>query len=167
MAAVVGVVAWVCLRVLGAQVETTSSGESDRFEPVPLTVGCRGAQCKGREANAMACDVDAASYADLRIGSSHVELRMSRNCTAAWARISYSSVGDRLKVQDRTGSAQTVTVADKKATDRYVVTRMLPAGSPTQVRACWEPREGGRHCTSWGTTAPLSALGGPAHRGTR
>jgi hypothetical protein len=154
LVAVVCAAAWTCVQAFGPRAQTAPSGRTSPFEPVPLTVGCRGVSCKGREAGAMACDVDAASYADLKIGLTHVELVMSRNCAAAWARISYSSVGDRVKVQDRAGPVEKTTVVDQGSTDRYVVTPMLPARSPTRMRACWEPRTGGRHCTPWGADTP-------------
>ncbi|WP_106433048.1 DUF2690 domain-containing protein [Streptantibioticus cattleyicolor] len=103
----------------------------------------------------MACDVDAASYAAVKTGPSRVEVRVSRNCAAAWARISYSSVGDHVSVRTRSGAAETVAVTDDRTTDQDVVTHMVPASSPTQVRACWEPRSGGRQCTPWGRAAPV------------
>ncbi|MFF7889299.1 DUF2690 domain-containing protein [Streptomyces sp. NPDC020794] len=159
VAAVVAVVAWACAQVFGPPPDSALSAGSGPFKPVPLTVGCRGDQCRGREASAMACDVDAASYADLRIGLSHVELRMSPNCAAAWARISYSSVGDRVTVQDRAGRGETATVIDEASTEQYVVTHMLPVHSPTQVRACWKPRAGGSRCTPWGRTPQTPAPG--------
>ncbi|MER6125460.1 DUF2690 domain-containing protein, partial [Streptomyces sp. NPDC001795] len=152
VAAVVAAAVWACVQLFGPPPDTARSAGTEPFKPVPLTVGCRGAQCEGREAGAMACDVDAASYAELRIGPSQVELRMSANCAAAWARITHSSVGDRVKVQDRADRAETATVIDEASTDRFVVTHMLPARSPTEVRACWEPSAGGHHCTPWGRT---------------
>lgn len=155
VAAAVAAVAWACVEIFGASPETARSVETGAFDPVPLTVGCRGDQCTGRDAGAMACDIDAASYADLRIGLSHVDLRVSRNCAAAWARLSYSSVGDRVRVEDRAGPAETATVVDLGSTDQYVVTPMLPARSLTELRACWELRGGGRWCTSWGRATPV------------
>lgn len=149
-AVVCAVSAWACVQVFGPRAGPASSGGTAPFPPVPLTVGCRGASCEGREAGGMACDVDAASYAELKAGLTLVELVMSRNCAAAWARISYSSVGDRVKVQDRAGPEETATVVDRATTDRYVVTPMLPAGPSARVRACWEPRSGVRRCTTWG-----------------
>ncbi|OIJ85226.1 helix-turn-helix domain-containing protein [Streptomyces colonosanans] len=154
VAAIVCAVAWTYVQAFGPRVQTAPSGRTGPFEPAPLTVGCRGVSCKGREAGAMACDVDAASYTDLKIGLTHVELVVSRNCAAAWARISYSSVGDRVKVQDRAGPVETATVVDQGSTDTYVVTPMLPAPSLTRIRACWEPRSAGPHCTTWGPATP-------------
>jgi transcriptional regulator with XRE-family HTH domain len=158
--AVVAVVAWVCAEIFGAPTDIGPPAGPTPFKPVPLTVGCRGDQCRGREAGAMACDIDASSYAEFRIGLSHVELRVSRNCSAAWARLSYSSVGDRVRVEDRTGPAETATVVGQGATEGYVVTRMLPAGSPTRLRACWELRTGGRRCTPWGRATPVTGVSG-------
>lgn len=134
----------VVFRVL----DTTPRAGTGTSRQVPLTVGCRGVRCEGLEASAMACDVDAASYADKQIGLSHVELRTSRNCASAWGRVSYSSVGDRVTVEDRAGRAETATVINRGSTDRYVATHML-AMSSGPLRVCWEPVEGGRQCTPW------------------
>ncbi|GAB1332237.1 helix-turn-helix domain-containing protein [Streptomyces sennicomposti] len=150
VAAVVVAVAWACVENFRVPSDTNRSVDAEAPDPVPLTVGCWGDQCTGRGADAMACDIDATSAAGLQIGRSRLDLRVSRNCAAAWARLSYSSVGDRVRVEDRVGAAETVTVVDQESTDQYVVTPMLSARSPAQMRACWEPRGGGRRCTSWG-----------------
>jgi len=154
VAAVVCTVAWTCVQAFGPRTHSARSGRTGPFDPLPLTVGCRGASCQGREAAAMACGVDAASYADLKIGLTHVELGVSRNCAAAWARISYSFVGDRVTVQDPPALVERATVLDPASTSRYVLTPMLPARQATQMRACWQPLTGGRHCTRWGTVTP-------------
>ncbi|MFF0629528.1 DUF2690 domain-containing protein [Streptomyces sp. NPDC004296] len=154
--AVLAAFAWAGIRLLGPRGTVPPAGlEPGAFSPVPLTVGCRERQCTGLEAGAMACDVDAASYAAVKTGPSRVEVRMSRNCAAAWARISYSSVGDHVSVQTRSGTVEMITITDDRTTDQYVVTHMVPASSPTQVRACWEPHSGGRQCTPWGQAAPV------------
>jgi hypothetical protein len=98
----------------------------------------------------MACAVDAASFADLRIGDTYVELRISDQCGAAWARISHSTVGDRVLVVDQDGRTETATVPDGAATAQYVHTRMIAAGRHSYVRACVQPHDGERQCTPWG-----------------
>jgi transcriptional regulator with XRE-family HTH domain len=116
--------------------------------PVPVTVGCRATGCAGRDAYDQACAIDAATDAELWIGGTHLELRISPRCGAAWARLSRSAVGDRLLVVDRDGHVQAATVADPAATAQYVASPMLPAARPAQVQACLQRAEA-RQCTPW------------------
>lgn len=118
-------------------------------------VGCHGAQCAGGEAEGMACGIDAASFADLQIGDSYLELRISDLCGAAWARLYRSAVGDRVLVTDRAGHSQAVSVADPAAAEQYVPTPMLGAARHSAVRACVERPGDTRRCTPWGAPHPV------------
>jgi len=118
------------------------------------TIGCRGAQCTGHDPYAAACDVDAVSFAGLQVGPAYLELRISGQCGAAWARISHSAVGDRVLVIDHDDRTETATVVDDAFTEQYVSTPMIAADRHSQVRACME-RNGKRRCTLWGTSSPV------------
>jgi transcriptional regulator with XRE-family HTH domain len=118
--------------------------------PVPVAVGCHRGQCEGKDAYALACDTDAASFADLRFGSAYVELRISDRCGAAWAQISHSAVGDQIQVWDRTGRSEMAVVPDDASTGRYVATLMIPAGRHSDIRACVRRPGGESRCTGWG-----------------
>ncbi|WP_433087295.1 helix-turn-helix domain-containing protein [Dactylosporangium sp. CA-052675] len=122
---------------------------------LPIMVGCHGAACAGRSAYDMACDVDAASFADLQVGPAYVELRISDRCAAAWARISHSALGDQVQVVAQDGRAEALTVSDTASTDRYLPTRMIPIDRHSHVRACIQPASGTRHCSPWGTDHPV------------
>jgi hypothetical protein len=126
----------------------------------PYTVGCRGGQCAGGEPEAMACSVDAASFADLRVGNAYVEVRISDQCGAAWTRVSHSHVGDRVLVLDQHGRTETVTIADDASAAQYVHTRMLAAPRHSDVRACLESPDRERRCTPWAADQPVPV---PAH----
>ncbi|ATY16971.1 XRE family transcriptional regulator (plasmid) [Amycolatopsis sp. AA4] len=134
------------------------------------TVGCRGSQCTGQDAHPTACDVDAATYADLRVGRAYLELRISDQCGAAWARVSASAVGDRIEVADTDGRSERAAVGDAASAGQYVPTLMIAADRHSQVRACLE--HGGQlRCTPWGTstspTASSSGRSGPGSAAVR
>jgi Protein of unknown function (DUF2690)/Helix-turn-helix domain len=133
-------------------------GSAPSGSPTPpgYSVGCRGTQCAGGDPEAMACAIDAASYAKLRVAATYLELRISDQCRAAWARVSHSTVGERVLVMDTDGRTEAVTVPDDAATARYVHTPMITADRHSQVRACVEPRGGVRQCTPWGASSPGS-----------
>jgi hypothetical protein len=118
------------------------------------TVGCRGPQCAGQDPHAMACDIDTASYADLRVGQTYLELRISDQCGAAWARISHSAVGDQLQVADQDGRTESVTVVDAASAWQFIPTLMIAVDRHSQARACLK-HSGERRCTPWGTSSPV------------
>jgi hypothetical protein len=128
------------------------------------TVGCRGPQCTGQDPHAMACDIDTASYADLRVGQAYLELRISDQCGAAWARVSRSTVGDQVLVADQGGRSETTTVGNAASTGQYVPTSMIAVDRHSQARACLE-HGGERRCTPWGTNGPVPVP--PATAGPR
>jgi hypothetical protein len=137
------------LDILGASAHSPSTA------PPAYTVGCHGTQCAGGEPEGMACAIDAASFADLRLGHTYVELRISDQCGAAWARVSHPAVGDRVLVVDQDGRSEAVTIPDDAATEQYVPTRMIAADRHSHVRACVESGDGERQCTPWGASRPV------------
>jgi transcriptional regulator with XRE-family HTH domain len=131
--------------------------------PSIYTVGCRGALCAGQDAEGMACGVDAADFADLHVGRTYLELRISDQCEAAWSRVSHSAVGDRVEVTDKEGHTQVGTALDAAATTGYVGTPMIAARRHDQVRACLLRGHSRPRCTTWGADhrpAPPDTEGG-------
>ncbi|GDY30125.1 helix-turn-helix domain-containing protein [Gandjariella thermophila] len=146
--------------VLGALVRFTGIlGGSAASEPTtpPYTVGCSGAQCAGHDPEAMACAVDAASFAVLTVGAASLHLRVSDACGAAWARAARVTPGDRVLVVARDGQSESVVIDADAAAAPYVYTRMLAAHRHSEVQACLEARDGGRRCTPWGADRPVPA----------
>lgn len=125
-------------------------------------VGCAGAGCAGREPMAMACAVDAGSFAGLWLGGRYLELRVSDRCAAAWARVAHPVAGDRVMVVDRSGRTEAIVIGGG-STDRYVSTRMVAADRHSHVRACVQPDGGAPRCTPWGDarTVPAPPPGRP------
>ncbi|MTD57179.1 helix-turn-helix domain-containing protein [Amycolatopsis pithecellobii] len=136
---------------------------SGRTAPT-YTVGCRGTQCTAGDAQGMACGLDAASFADLQVDGTYLELRISDQCQAAWARVSHTAIGDRVSVVDERGQAETISVSDPTVPDTYLPTRMIAADQHSHVRACLERTEE-RHCTPWGSGHPVHVPPTTTHRG--
>lgn len=132
--------------------------------PSIYTVGCRGMQCAGQDAEGMACGVDAGDFAERHIGRAYLELRISDQCEAAWTRVSHSAVGDRIEVTDRDGHTQVSTVPDAASTTRYLGTPMIAARRHDQVRACLRHGNGARVCTPWGADQTSAPAGGPGNQ---
>lgn len=120
-------------------------------------VGCRGAACDGQSSADNDCGGDAATFADLWIGRLSLELRISAQCEAGWARVSESVVGDEVMIIDRTGRTETAVVRDQASTGQYVDTPMVAVARHSDVRACLQPRTGVRRCTGWGVDLPILA----------
>lgn len=133
------------LGLIGPAVSPTSAS---------YAVGCRGASCDGQNSADNDCGGDAATFASLWIGRLSLELRISAQCQAGWARISESVVGDEVMVIDRTGRTETAVVRDEASTGQYVDTPMLAVARHSDVRACLQPPTGARRCTGWGAGLP-------------
>ncbi|MTD54316.1 helix-turn-helix domain-containing protein [Amycolatopsis pithecellobii] len=140
--AVAGLVVLYLVRSGGAQPSGSTAPD--------YSIGCRGPQCTGGEAQGMACGVDAASFAGLQVDTTYLELRISDQCAAAWARVSHAALGDEVSVADRDGRTETITVSDPAAIGQYLPTPMIAADRHSRVRACLM-RGGERRCTDWGT----------------
>ncbi|MEU3605954.1 DUF2690 domain-containing protein [Streptomyces sp. NPDC035033] len=112
---------------------------------LPDGVRCTGADCGGRDPEAMGCGGPLATTVALtRVGAALVEVRYSEVCAAAWARITGAAAGDEVSVQAGTA----VRVANVPAggdTDAY--TAMIPVGSGGAARACAALTGGEDGCT--------------------
>jgi len=127
--------------------------------PAPdSTVGCRGAACAGGDPEAMGCAADAASFANLRVDMSGLELRISDQCAAGWARFAPSAVGDQVFVEDRDGHREVMAVPDAVAASGFVVSPMIGAARHSAVRACMRLRNGDTRCTPWGAERSVPVL---------
>jgi hypothetical protein len=155
----------VALVIAAVAVGLRSHGPSPRaVNPnlPPFQVGCQDANCAGADSMDMACGVDAATYAEARIGVTLVELRISRLCQAGWARVSHSRVGDRVLVETHDHWTQIATVRTPAEGGQYLPTRMLPEDAPSDLHACLERGHAAPVCTPWGTAAPSTIQNAPS-----
>ncbi|WP_282694443.1 XRE family transcriptional regulator [Streptomyces sp. CC208A] len=113
---------------------------------LPEGVRCTGADCEGRDPEAMGCGgPHAVTVARTYLGTALVEVRHSAVCAAAWARISGATAGDEVTVQAGT-AVQLAHVLEEGATGAY--TPMVAAGPGSSgVRACANRSNGSDGCT--------------------
>ncbi|MFD8573492.1 DUF2690 domain-containing protein [Streptomyces sp. NPDC057694] len=112
---------------------------------LPAGVQCVGDGCTGKDPEAMGCGGDLAdSPVRTALGTANVEVRYSKTCKAAWARIQSAVPGDSvtLSVGAKTSKKGLVGDAD---TDAY--TPMIAVGSAAEAKACGTLVAGQKGCT--------------------
>ncbi|MFD3944174.1 DUF2690 domain-containing protein [Streptomyces sp. NPDC058579] len=119
-----------------------SSGPS--ATTLPAGVKCSGAGCTGQDPEVMGCGgTFATTVSRAPVGfAGQVEVRFSRTCGAAWARVTGASPGDTLHVT-AAGSSQDVTVG----ADPDAYTPMVATTDAADARACATLVSGTRTCT--------------------
>ncbi|AXK32926.1 XRE family transcriptional regulator [Streptomyces armeniacus] len=116
---------------------------------LPAGVKCSGADCNGKDPETMGCGGQYAKTAGSRkVGPRTVEVRYSKVCGAAWARVTGGANGDLLRIS---GGKRTQT-EDVDSPDAY--TPMVPVKNVQQARACVKPAAGARGCARGTATAP-------------
>ncbi|MFJ2767424.1 DUF2690 domain-containing protein [Streptomyces sp. NPDC087300] len=123
---------------------TPSSSGAD----LPAGVECSGTDCAGKDPENMGCGGELAKTTSrATIGTKTViEVRYSKVCGAAWARITQAAPGDEVEITGGgggTGAKQTGTV--DKDFDAY--TPMVAAKSGTAAKACATLKSGQTGCT--------------------
>lgn len=123
---------------------------------VPAGVKCTGGACTGKDPESMGCGGQRATSAgSATVGTAYLEIRYSKACAAAWARITQGAPGDTFRV-----SAATVTGSGRiqRGTDGH--TTMVAVSAPGEARACAVLASGRRGCT-----APHPAASEPVTEG--
>ncbi|MER7159136.1 helix-turn-helix domain-containing protein [Streptomyces lydicus] len=110
---------------------------------LPAGVRCSGADCAGKDPEAMGCGGTRATSASRGTsGGALIEVRYSTVCQAAWARISGAAPGDRATV-----SAGGRRVTARVRRDGAAYTAMVQVtGDPAKVSACGTTAAGANVC---------------------
>ncbi|MGW0759585.1 DUF2690 domain-containing protein [Streptomyces sp. NPDC002814] len=112
---------------------------------LPAGVKCSGADCTGKDAEAMGCSGDLVTTAKTAtVGTTVVEVRYSETCGAAWGRITAAAQGDEVQVTvgkaEQTGS---ITAAG----DAIAYTPMVAVKDAGEAEACVTLASGEQGCT--------------------
>ncbi|MGW4835918.1 helix-turn-helix domain-containing protein [Streptomyces globisporus] len=110
---------------------------------LPVGVECSGADCAGQDPEAMGCGGEfARTVATAVVGGSKVEVRYSKVCSAAWARLTEAAIGDTVQI---TGGADPQNGEVMGDTDAY--TPMVAVKKASDAKACATLTSGTKGCT--------------------
>ncbi|MCK8677194.1 helix-turn-helix domain-containing protein [Streptomyces lichenis] len=111
---------------------------------LPPGVKCSGKDCTGQDAQQMGCGGEyATTAATATVGTARIEVRYSKVCGAAWARITQAAGGDTVTVS----AAGTTEQRSVKAGGTDTYTAMVAAASADASKACATLAAGGQDCT--------------------
>ncbi|MFH8406718.1 helix-turn-helix domain-containing protein [Streptomyces sp. NPDC018019] len=127
----------------GGQAAPTPSASPSKKPVLPAGVKCAGSDCAGKDPEAMGCggrnaDSPARGFA----GGTLIEVRYSKVCGAAWARITGAAPGDEAAI-----SSAGRTEKARAGRDGDAYTAMVPvSGDPKKVTACGTTAAGAKGC---------------------
>lgn len=120
-------------------------------QQLPEGVKCAGQDCTGQDPQAMGCGTSATTTADVTVGTAYVEVRYSRTCKAAWARIARATPGDVIQVKAPGANGGTArSQSGRVDADGDAYTKMIPVDSAARATACATLGGGTRACTAPG-----------------
>ncbi|MGV9852627.1 helix-turn-helix domain-containing protein [Streptomyces sp. NPDC003442] len=120
-------------------------------QQLPEGVKCAGQDCTGQDPQAMGCGTAATTTADVTVGTAYVEVRYSKTCKAAWARIARAAPGDvtQVKAPGVNGGAAR-SQRGRVGADGDAYTKMISVDSAARATACASLGGGTRACTAPG-----------------
>ncbi|MFJ2852163.1 helix-turn-helix domain-containing protein [Streptomyces rubiginosohelvolus] len=123
-----------------------STAPTTKAPELPVGVECSGADCAGQDPEAMGCGGEfARTVASAVVGGSKVEVRYSKVCSAAWARLTEAAIGDTVQI---TGGADPQNGEVMGDTDAY--TPMVAVKKASDAKACATLTSGTKGCTDPG-----------------
>ncbi|WP_206209214.1 DUF2690 domain-containing protein, partial [Streptomyces sp. SID10362] len=113
---------------------------------LPPGVKCGGDACTGKDPEVMGCGGDLVTTgATAVVGTASVEVRYSKVCGAAWARVTQAAQGDEIRVNAGGANEQRATVGN--AGDTVAYTAMVAVDSAADATACATLASGTQGCT--------------------
>ncbi|WP_328658998.1 helix-turn-helix domain-containing protein [Streptomyces sp. NBC_00334] len=117
-----------------------------REPQLPPGVKCGGDACTGKDPEVMGCGGDLVTTgATVVVGTAAVEVRYSKVCGAAWARVTQAAQGDEVQVNAGGANEQRATVGTAGSTVAY--TAMVAVKSEADATACATLASGQQGCT--------------------
>ncbi len=153
LAGVVGALVVIAAAVFLTDFGKDKGGDDAKSTPTPTPsvssslpegVDCSGESCAGKDPENMGCGGTLATTAtSVTVGTAKVEVRYSKTCGAAWARITSASPGDTVEVSAEGAKKQTGEVNG----DFDAYTPMVPVKKATDATACATLASGETGCT--------------------
>lgn len=123
----------------------SASPSADARPDLPPGVKCSGDSCTGKDAERMGCSGErAATVRSVTVGGTFLEIRHSKTCGAAWARITRAVPGDEVQV---TVGSHKETGGITKDSESIAYTPMIAVKDADQATACATLVSGQRGCT--------------------
>ncbi|MFE3488224.1 DUF2690 domain-containing protein, partial [Streptomyces griseus] len=127
-------------------VPTPSVAPTETAPELPVGVECSGAECAGKDPEAMGCGGEfARTVAGAVVGGSKIEVRYSEVCSASWARLTEGTIGDTVRITAGEGAQDGEVMGD---TDAY--TPMVAVKNAADAKACATLTSGTKGCTDPG-----------------
>ncbi|KPI04341.1 Protein of unknown function DUF2690 [Actinobacteria bacterium OK074] len=127
----------------GSAAASASTGANANL---PAGVKCTGASCAGKDPEAMGCGgASATTTTSVTVATTLVEVRYSKVCAAAWARIVQATQGDTVTV---TAGKKKETGSVEAAGDTDAYTPMVALKSAADATACVTLAAGQKGCTT-------------------
>ncbi|MEV6475094.1 DUF2690 domain-containing protein [Streptomyces sp. NPDC051657] len=125
---------------------TPSVAPTEAAPELPVGVECSGAECAGKDPEAMGCGGEfARTVAGAVVGGSKIEVRYSEVCSASWARLTEAAIGDTVRITAGEGAQNGEVMGD---TDAY--TPMVAVKKAADAKACATLTSGTKGCTDPG-----------------
>ncbi|GAA1520899.1 hypothetical protein GCM10009730_30380 [Streptomyces albidochromogenes] len=121
---------------------------------LPAGVKCSGDDCTGEDPETMGCGGEfAKTTASATVGTAFVEVRYSKTCGAAWARITQATVGDKVEIASETaggagGAAEPKAQNGLVDADKDAYTPMVAVGKAADAKACATLASGVKGCAT-------------------
>ncbi|MFI0779985.1 helix-turn-helix domain-containing protein [Streptomyces sp. NPDC021212] len=130
---------------------------------LPAGVKCSGNGCAGKDPEAMGCGgKHASTTANAMVGTAYIEVRYSKVCGAAWARIARAAPGDLVQVSaPAKGGGPGRTERGTVDADGDAYTGMVTADATARATACATLTGGQRGCTPREGTPQGASQGTP------
>lgn len=111
---------------------------------LPAGVKCSGKDCTGKDPEGMGCGGELAkTVSSATVGKAFIEVRYSKTCQAAWARITRAVPGDAVQISAAGKGAQNELVN----ADNDAYTPMTAVAAPAEAKACATLKTGVTGCT--------------------
>ncbi|MFE9398048.1 XRE family transcriptional regulator [Streptomyces flavidovirens] len=131
-------------------VPTTSAPE------LPAGVKCSGDDCTGEDPETMGCGGEfARTTASATVGTAFVEVRYSKTCGAAWARITQATEGDQVQIASEAAAGTGKSEGEKPKAqnglvdaDKDAYTPMVAVTEAADAKACATLMSGVKGCTT-------------------
>ncbi|MGW6056653.1 XRE family transcriptional regulator [Streptomyces sp. NPDC055189] len=121
-----------------------SASPSASDKDLPAGVECSGKSCTGKDPETMGCGGELASTTTrATVGKALVEVRYSKTCGAAWARITQAAPGDKVTITGEGAAKQNGTVN----ADLDAYTPMVAVKDGASAEACATLKAGQTGCT--------------------